>query len=431
MHSYKRVGVAVSGGPDSMALLQALLTKREPLGFPLFVITVNHNIRPKEESAADACFVVDFCARHKIFCEVITLAPNEVVECEKERKKGIEEAARFLRYAAFKTFARKHNLDVICLGHTKSDQLETLLQRFLQGADVSSLAGIPQKRDIFFRPLMPCSREDIMQYVQENNVPYVIDKTNDQNDYLRNKTRNILIPLLNENYCGWQKSLLHGSEKISDDVDLINSIVDSCEWGSKNATELCMAKSIFLAQHKAIQRRLLQRAVTTLGCKARIPYLFFKNALTQTHIAGYGVEIAITSEEVVVKKSKNYRKEEGFFAIIRSVEQVRFFAFSADIVGKDSYINMQKSVVGPFSLPLIIRSAESVDSIKTANGSYKKISDILAAWKVPKDIRHIVPIIEVNGEVLAVCASFLGYKDWYVQHTCSSKDYVCIHFERI
>ncbi len=144
-----RVGVAVSGGADSVALLVSLV---EILGKKnIFVITVNHNIRPSEESKADADFVFELCKKIGVFCKIAEIERGIVLQTAKIRGGGTEEAARFLRYLEFEKFLKEKSLDFLCLAHTQNDQIETLLMRFLQGS--SQLSGIARRRGAFCRPL--------------------------------------------------------------------------------------------------------------------------------------------------------------------------------------------------------------------------------------------------------------------------------------
>ena len=121
-----RVGVAVSGGADSISLLLAL----SQLFSPLYVITVNHNIRPAEESRGDVDFVLEVCEKlrrggtSEINCDVVELERGEVERAAAERGGGIDEAARHLRYAAFGRFVTERGLDALCLAHNRNDQLE-------------------------------------------------------------------------------------------------------------------------------------------------------------------------------------------------------------------------------------------------------------------------------------------------------------------
>jgi tRNA(Ile)-lysidine synthase len=193
------IGVAVSGGADSVSLFVALCHISKKYKIPVRAITVNHNIRGEAESWGDADFVVSL--GNKLFEQGINV---KVIEKELERGKvfsvaerrgnGVEEAARFLRYEAFSEFALSEKPAFIALAHNKNDQIETLLMRFLQGSGNSGLCGICARRGIFVRPLLDVSRAQIEEYLLEQNIPWRTDSTNFDTSYMRNRIRQKLVP---------------------------------------------------------------------------------------------------------------------------------------------------------------------------------------------------------------------------------------------
>ena len=153
------LGVAVSGGADSVSLLVSLCNLCKPCSVPLKVITVNHYIRQESETCGDVEYVKQLCQSLKDQCYDVSLTITElkkgqVASFADEKSIGIEAAARELRYEAFEKFIEQNNLTCLCLAHNKNDQLETLLMRFLQGAGTDSAAGIPQVRGKYIRPLL-------------------------------------------------------------------------------------------------------------------------------------------------------------------------------------------------------------------------------------------------------------------------------------
>ncbi|MEJ5190046.1 MAG: tRNA lysidine(34) synthetase TilS, partial [Breznakiellaceae bacterium] len=125
--------VGVSGGADSMALLVALQHLQVKLGYTLHCVHVNHNLRG-EESRADALFVKEFCARREIPCTVVQIQAGSIERWAREKRSGIEAAARHFRYRVFKKIFHRVRANFLVLGHTKSDALETLLMRILRGS---------------------------------------------------------------------------------------------------------------------------------------------------------------------------------------------------------------------------------------------------------------------------------------------------------
>ena len=175
---YPPVGVAVSGGADSIALLLVM----SEIVSPLYVITVNHNIRPAEESGGDAEYVMSLCQRLekdsglKICCKLAELKPGAVAAEAEKRGRGSEDAARSLRYDAFEKYICHNQLDCLCLAHNRNDQLETILMRFLQGASFDSAAGIKARRGPYIRPLLNISRSEIESYLTGQGISWRTDR---------------------------------------------------------------------------------------------------------------------------------------------------------------------------------------------------------------------------------------------------------------
>ena len=140
----KKVGAGVSGGPDSMVLLSVLIEVCQKNRAELYVLTIDHNMRSGTVSAEDSDFVLDYCKQAaeknnlQIRAEKKTIPAGQIKKIADEHKKGSEEAARKMRYSLFEDFINEHNLLCFCIAHNQNDQLETLVQRFLQGSPITS-----------------------------------------------------------------------------------------------------------------------------------------------------------------------------------------------------------------------------------------------------------------------------------------------------
>ena len=192
-----RVGIAVSGGPDSVALLKVLHELHHSGGFSLVVLHLNHCIRG-EESDHDAAFVTSLGAQLGIPVEVKTVSIPQL----KRRVKGsIEEIARNERYAFFRNAADTHHLTKVALGHTLNDQVETVLINIMRGSGPEGLRGMLPVRDgIFIRPLIESTREEVLSFLQKEGLTFTTDATNESDEYLRNRVRHFLIPELERTF---------------------------------------------------------------------------------------------------------------------------------------------------------------------------------------------------------------------------------------
>lgn len=190
--------IGVSGGPDSMALLNVLISlkKDNKLNCKIIVAHINHGIRAEAEE--ETKYVENFCKKNEIECFI---KRENVEEIAKEQKIGTEEAGRKLRYSFFEEVAKKVNANKIATAHTANDNAETILMNLMRGSGTSGLKGIEAKRDNkYIRPLIECTRKEIEEYCQKNKLEPKLDKTNNENIYTRNKIRNVLLPLIESEF---------------------------------------------------------------------------------------------------------------------------------------------------------------------------------------------------------------------------------------
>lgn len=184
----RRVLVALSGGPDSVALLLVL---RE-LQYPLTVLHCNFHLRGKE-SDQDQSFVEDLCQRKGLPLQTVHFDTRKYA---REKHISIEMAARELRYAWFSEMLQKTGAQAIAVGHHQDDQAETLLLNLIRGTGMRGLAGMHPRQGDVVRPLLGVSRQSILEYLQEKHQEYRTDHTNLEREALRNCIRLDIVPLL-------------------------------------------------------------------------------------------------------------------------------------------------------------------------------------------------------------------------------------------
>jgi tRNA(Ile)-lysidine synthase len=190
-----RVVVAVSGGPDSMALLSVLWELHERLGLTLEVAGVDHGLRAG--AAAELEQVAARASALDLPFFRLRVA-DEIAAGRRRRGAGVQEAARDARLAALAALAAAHGAGKVALGHQADDQVETVLFRILRGTGVGGLAGIPYRRDPFVRPLLDVRRAEILRYLRRRSIPFVEDPTNADPRFARARLRHRIIPMLAE-----------------------------------------------------------------------------------------------------------------------------------------------------------------------------------------------------------------------------------------
>lgn len=189
--------VAVSGGPDSMCLLDNLLKLKDVLEVKEIVVAhLNHMIR--QEAKEETEYVEEYCNKNNIRCFV---KYEDIIKEAKEQKIGTEEAGRKARYDFFEQIASKTNANKIAIAHNKNDNVETVFMHMLRGSGISGLTGIkPYREGKYIRPLIKCSRDEIEEYCTKEKLNPKYDKTNNDNTYTRNRIRNELIPYIKKEF---------------------------------------------------------------------------------------------------------------------------------------------------------------------------------------------------------------------------------------
>lgn len=213
--------IGVSGGPDSMTLLNSLIFLREEkqIECNIVVAHINHGIRV--EADEETKYVEEFCKNNNIDCYI---KKEKVEELAKKEGIGTEEAGRKLRYSFFEEIAQKVGADKIATAHTANDNAETVLMNIIRGTGTSGLKGIEIKRDNrYIRPLLECTRKEIEEYCTKKNLNPREDKSNKENIYTRNKIRNELIPYLENEF---NPSIINSLNRLSELVKEENKYLE-------------------------------------------------------------------------------------------------------------------------------------------------------------------------------------------------------------
>ena len=194
-----RVVVGISGGADSVCMLNLLNSYRDKLGISLFALHVNHHIRG-EEADRDASFVQTLCKDLAIPCKI---AHVDVPKLAEEQSLSEEEAGRLARYQALEEYCTEVDAKIIAVAHNKDDVAETVLHNLFRGTGIKGLTGIPQTRQLdsgikIIRPMLVVTRSEIEDYLSKCGVSFQTDSTNNETDYTRNKIRLEVLPIIEE-----------------------------------------------------------------------------------------------------------------------------------------------------------------------------------------------------------------------------------------
>lgn len=247
-----RVLCAVSGGADSMCLLHLLHTKKQELGIELFAAHYEHGLRGAE-SLADADFVSAWCEDKGIPC---ALEHGDAAAYAGEKGLSIELAARELRYDFLSRAAADFGCDRIATAHNSDDNAETIIFNLCRGTGGAGLRGIPPVRGNIVRPLLGCTRAEIEEYLEKNQVPHVEDSTNRSDDYSRNLIRHRVMPALREINGALPAAAYRTAELMRQDEDCLSR--QAAEFIEKHFDGESLPQKELSLLHPAIASRVIR-----------------------------------------------------------------------------------------------------------------------------------------------------------------------------
>ena len=271
IQSGDKVVLGVSGGPDSISMLNILNEIKEEWQFEIYVAHINHMIR--KEANDDEKYVQQYCEKNNIQCFVKRVNVQEIANIQKI---GTEEAGRNIRYEFFEEVLQKVGANKIAIAHNKNDKIETIVMNLLRGSGLSGLKGIePIREQRIIRPLIECERQEIEQYCEQYKLEPRIDKTNFENDYTRNKIRNIVIPYIknefNPNIIETMDRLSQVATEESNYIELQVEKIYQKLLIERSQKQIILKLKEFNQQEKVIKNRLILLVVRELmGSTQRI-----------------------------------------------------------------------------------------------------------------------------------------------------------------
>ena len=388
--------IGCSGGPDSMCLLNVLLK----MNFHIVCAHVDHGIR--KESTQEYEFVEDFCQKNDITFEGMHIP--------KDLNKN-ESYYRRIRYDFYKKLAHKYNTPYIMTAHHGDDLIETILMRITRGSCLKGYLGFrkvyEEKEYVFIKPLIFYTKEEIMNYVTSHGIPYVIDSTNAEDNYTRNRYRHFILPFLKKEDGDVHRKYLKFSEELQETVEyidfLVNTAIDDNFDGEKIDLDKFEQLDTFL-QKKEIER-ILQKIYGDNVDKLKVSHItaIIEQLSKGTNFAldlPLNIKVQREYSHLTIgplRRADSYKLELTDIVTLPNGGKIEKVSKCEDTSNFTTRLN-SKDV----HLPLYIRTRESNDSIeiKNMNGS-KKIKKILIDEKIPPSIRSEIPILtDASGTIL-------------------------------
>lgn len=234
-----KIIIGVSGGPDSICLLNILNALKNKLNIEIAVAHINHMIRTEADEETE--YVKKFCEKINVPCFIKKV---NVLELAKQTKRGTEEAGRDERYKFFEEILNKTNSNKIATAHNSNDRAETVILNIVRGSGIAGLKGIEANRENkYIRPLIETSREKIEKYCIENNLEPKYDKSNNENIYSRNKVRNELIPYIKKEF---NQNIIQTINRLSELATEENEYLEKLTKDAYNSIKMEETENIIL-----------------------------------------------------------------------------------------------------------------------------------------------------------------------------------------
>lgn len=401
-----KIGVAVSGGKDSMCLLHYLNSIAKEKGFECIAITVDHSLRKNSEQ--DVAFVVNYCTKNNIKVFSYKVDAKRMSE---EKGLTIETAARECRFRIFKALINKKVVNKIALGHHMQDQAETILLHIFRGSGITGASGMDVVRDgVYLRPLLNTSKSEIMAYVNSNDIPYVDDETNASNDFARNYIRNMIMPLIRNRWKNADSAICTFGELCKLDDDYIYSTLDDRAVVYEDAGVVKIPLNYF-SYPVAVINRILRKALKGVGVVSDIERKHLKIINSLALEAENGARITLPNKLSVIKEynyvtitNKNFTPEPKTWPLERGKLDIPNFGVIDASVTRKFDIENYSHVIDYNKVPkkAVWRYRKDGDVFEKFGGGTKSLSDYLIDKKIPARLRKYIPVLASGNEILII-----------------------------
>lgn len=413
---YSGAILGFSGGADSSALLHLLKDKTKNL----VCVHINHMIRG-DEANRDEAFARDICQKYGV--RLLTYKVD-VPAISKERKKGLEETAREIRYEIFNSLLEKSpEYKCIVTAHNLDDSLETVIFNFARGTGPRGLIGIMPRQGKLYRPLVAASKREILEYCEKNNIPYVTDSTNSDTAYTRNHIRHNIIPALekiNPDVLGASKRL---SSILTSDEEYFNKLCDKVIEENKieNKIDLTLLNSLERSVASRLFAKILGAPIDYCSVVSCIELAKKGEAGSLLNLPN-GISFKIERGYAHFLKTSDLKEQSYKIELkngLNTIEQISMVIAVNDSTEPEGYtLNCELSLdAQKIKAPLYARQKMDGDTIKSGKMT-KKLKKLFVDKHIPSHLRTKIPVITMEEKIIAVpgvavCDSF-GGKDFKI-----------------
>jgi len=417
-----KIIAGVSGGPDSLCMLLILSELAKEMGFEVIVVHINHMLR--EVADEEEKYVENFSQQLGLsfFSKKV-----DVLKLSKKQKLSCEEAARKARYEFFYEILEKTGANKIAVAHNANDHVETMLLNLIRGSGLDGLCGMQAQNNAIIRPMLRIWREEIEAYLEERKITAMIDTTNMEEVYTRNKVRHQLIPYLSELNPNILNTLYRTTEILNDTRGMLKDFREK-EYAKLKKADGILDREHFFALSAEWQREILRMAINEFyGSMKDISYENIKNAVRILRSAQSGAVVEIC-------KGLKIKVEYENFCFLREIEESVPYEYELKIPGKtiikEAGITITAEVVSVDSLENAIFSKNKValDIAKVGKKVYvrskragdyfyptgmegkKSLKRFFSDLKIPEKDRNKWPLLTNETDIIWVIGKRLSRK---------------------
>ncbi len=413
------VVVGVSGGPDSMALLHVLMRLSAELQLEITVAHLDHRLR--SESGDEAAFVERTA---KDLGADPRLSAADVAADACAAGISIEEAGRRARYGFFEEVRCSVGADFIATAHHLDDQAETVLLRLLRGSSLTGLTAMSELQGRLLRPFARIPKSEIVDFLDSQGIPYVVDPSNLLPDTDRNYIRNRIIPQIQERFPGYATTIGRSADLLVREDAFLEQMTDNLVSEGVDLSPDCVVinRSILKDVHPVLVARLLRRAVYSLAgptVRLQMPHLDAATDLVRRGAASAvcelpsGYELVNRYDEALIRKARHESARESFSFDVTEPgvivcpgtgNELRFEILERAPAPLRSILQHTDQAVFDariLPLPLTVRSPRPGDRIKPwGMAGSAKLKNIFIDRQIPAEVRRLVPVLVKDDEIL-------------------------------
>ena len=413
--------IGLSGGADSSALLLMLKAYSEQSGAKIYAAHLNHGIRG-EEADRDEQFCRELASTLDVEFFSIKL---DIPAIAKKSGESIESAARRERYDFFNRIMLEKSIPILATAHNADDNLETVIFNLTRGTGLSGLCGIPESRTtengIVIRPILSMEKKDIIVFCNKNNINYVTDSTNADNDYTRNKIRNQIIPLLKEINSGVIKNATRATESIKEDSTCLQGLTSS--FINEHVSNYSIGLDVLCTSPSSIVNRALIILYSNISGGETLEAVHIgaikqlaKNGIPHSSTSlPAGIDAVVENGKLCFTCKKEAAQEIAYDITLEngqnSIKSAKIDIFvNAEPYSKNIY---KKSILlsidsAKINGVLSARSRQSGDKIFSGKMN-KSLKKLLNEKKIPLELRSCIPIIYDDTGIVAI--PFVAIRD--------------------